>query len=245
MSHAWLHVDPLPAAGEPVTLDADEARHASGSRRLSAGDAVVLFDGRGALAHARLEEGTTRKTLAARVESMEQRPAPSPALRLGVALPKGDRQSTLVSMATQIGVAAWAPLECRRSVARPGRNAEERWQRVAIAACKQSRNPWLPELLPEATPRGFAGAETRRGPCLVLHPGEGARPIASAAAEALDEAPGSLSIVVGPEGGLEDEEVAACEERGAVRVSLGATILRTETAAVAALAILRSLVDVR
>ncbi len=241
MSQAWLHADPLPSVDEGVTLDAEEARHAGSARRLAAGDPVTLFDGRGGLAHAVLDEGTTRKTVSVRVSRVEALPARRPALRLGTALPKGDRQATLVSMATQLGVAAWAPLRCERSVARPGRNADERWRRVAIAACKQSRNAWLPELLPEADPARFADAEARRGACFVLHPGAGSRPIAEAARESLTGAPASLTVVVGPEGGLEEEEVRACEARGAVRVSLGETILRTETAAVAALAVLRSL----
>ncbi len=243
MSHAWLHLDPLPNEGAVAVLDAEEARHASGARRLSAGDHVVLFDGRGQVARARLEAGSTRKQLAARVESVESRAAPRPALRLGVALPKGDRQSTLVSMATQLGVAAWAPLECSRSVARPGRNADERWQRVAISACKQSRNAWLPERLPETTPAQFVGRETRTGPCLMLDPHERAQPIARAVAVALSEAPETLSLVVGPEGGFDEAEAEACEQRGAVRASLGATILRTETAAMAGLAVAAALID--
>ena len=77
----------------------------------------------------------------------------------------------------------------------------------------------------------------------MLDPGAGAVPLAAAAGDALTEKPESISIIVGPEGGFDDAEVQGCEESGAVRVSLGATILRTETAAVAALAVLRSLVD--
>ena len=243
MSAAWFHVDPLPEASESVTLDADEGRHAGSARRLAAGDPITLFDGRGRLAQATLEEASTRKSVVAHVDRVETVPSPRPALRLGAALPKGDRQSTLLSMATQIGVQAWAPLHCNRSVARPGRHADERWQRIAVSACKQSRNAWLPECLPETRPADFCATEARRGACLVLHPGRGAVPLVRAAADALATDPGSLTVVVGPEGGLDESEVRACEDRGALRVSLGATILRSETAAVAALAILSGAVD--
>jgi 16S rRNA (uracil1498-N3)-methyltransferase len=241
-SRAWLHVDPLPTSGEATTLDPDEGRHASGARRLAPGDPVTLFDGRGGVAHASLEAGAGRKQVAARVLSLERVPAPTPALRIASALPRGDRQATLLSMITQLGAASWAPLDCARSVARPGRNAAERWQRVAVAACKQSRNAWLPELLTEVSPPGFAAAEARRGACYLLDPSEGARPLATAARAALDDRVDSIAVMVGPEGGFDEEELRACEEAGAMRVSFGETILRTETAGVAALAVLRGLV---
>lgn len=243
MSETWLHVDPLCGPGERVELDAEEARHASGARRLGPGDAVTLFDGRGGLAHATLDETTSRKTLVARARDFEMAPLPHPALRLGVALPKGDRQSTLLSMLTQLGVQAWAPLHCARSVARPGRNADERWQRVAIAACKQSRNPWLPERLPELRPAAFAEAASRQGGCIVLHPGERARPLSEVVRAFGGGPPARLAVMIGPEGGFADDEVEACVRSGARLAALGKTILRTETAAIAALSVVRALLD--
>lgn len=243
VSATWLHCDPLPALGEATELDADEARHASGARRLCAGDAITLFDGRGGLAHATLDDASSRKTIVARVHGVESVPQPRPALRLGVALPKGDRQSTLVSMTTQLGVQAIVPIHCARSVARPGRNAEERWQRVAIAACKQSRNPWLPEYGTELRAAAFAERSAREGPCIVLHPSDAARPLAEVAREVAAQRVGGLAVMIGPEGGFADDEIDACARSGALAASLGSTILRTETAAVAALAIVRALLD--
>jgi 16S rRNA (uracil1498-N3)-methyltransferase len=245
VSETWIHADPLPSAGEGLVLDADEARHAAGSRRLGPGDVVTLFDGRGAIARATLEAGETRKRPVARAEAHVHRPRPCPALRLGSALPKGDRQSTLLSMATQLGVAAFAPLACARSVAKPGRHAEARWQRVALSACKQSHNAWLPTLQAALRPGDFAADVAREGACIVLHAGGAARPLLEVARRALDPAPAGVGLIVGPEGGLTEAEVAACEAAGAMRASLGPTILRTETAATAALAVVRSLLDAR
>jgi len=128
-------------------------------------------------------------------------------------------------------------------VARPGRNAEERWQRVAIAACKQSRNPWLPEFGAEVRPAAFVEGSAREGPCIVLHPSDAARALAEVAREVVAHDADGLAVMIGPEGGFADDELDACERRGALAASLGSTILRTETAAVAALAVVRALLD--
>ena len=194
-----------------------------------------------------IEERPPGRAVHVRVRSVRQCPPSRPALHLAAALPKGDRQSTLVSMATQLGLASFTPLATRRSVARAGKNAAERWQRVALAACKQSRNPWFPAFEEESTPETFAKRHAG-STCIVLHPGEGARSlgeiilevIAKDIAEAGVADASDVALMVGPEGGFGEEEVAACVAAGALCARLGTTILRTETAAVAALAVLRA-----
>jgi len=253
VSAPWFHTTRLPRAGESLALDADETRHASGARRLGEGDAVVLFDGRGGLAEATISGRAAGGGLEVRAGATTSVPPARPAVHVASALPKGERQATLVAMATQLGMASFTPLATMRSVARSGRNAAERWERVALAACKQSRNPWLPAFWAETTPQAFvAGRGTDL--CIVLHPGEGATGLrralgeaGSGAANGIPEAgsgiPSTIALLIGPEGGFEDDEVAACVTAGARWARLGTGILRTETAVVAALAAVRAIVD--
>lgn len=244
MTAPWFHTPRLPGAGERLALEADEARHASGARRLGVNDAVVLFDGHGGVAESTISGRVAGRGLEVRVGARTSVPPARPAVHVGVALPKGERQSTLVAMATQLGMASLTPLAAARSVARSGRNAAERFERVAIAACKQSRNPWLPTFEAETTPRDFVAGRRGGGDlCIVLHPGQGATGLRRTLDEAGTGAHGAIAVLIGPEGGFDDEEIVACLEAGARRVRLGAGILRTETAAVAALAAVRALVD--
>jgi 16S rRNA (uracil1498-N3)-methyltransferase len=215
----------------------------------------MLFDGRGGLGEATITGRPTSRTLAVRVGAHRVAEIPRPRLHVAAALPKGDRQSTLVAMATQLGMASFTPLSTARSIAHRGRHAVERWERVALAACKQSRNPWLPTFEPESKPRAFAERHADHAR-LILHPGEGAFGLQRLLAEldadrsrrppnqAVDaEAPDEIALMIGPEGGFADDEVSACVAAGARCARFGGTILRTETAVVAALAAVRAHYD--
>lgn len=243
-SAPWFPMRPLPAEGDAASLPRDEAKHATGSRRLSPGDEVVLFDGRGGVAVARL--GSTRSrdgALAVTVgRRLECRP-PVPAVTIATAVPKGDRWGTLLDMAGQLGAARIVPIDCERSVVRAGQVRRDRSERILVEACKQSRRPWCPELAASSTPveivREAARARAAVGTgswIAVAHPG-------GAAMERLHhgiERCAAITVVVGPEGGFTEREVDACRAEGAAIASLGDSILRIETACVVALAILRS-----
>ncbi|MFO0962471.1 MAG: RsmE family RNA methyltransferase [Phycisphaerales bacterium] len=234
MSQPWFHLAALPAPGEFAALDRDEAKHALGARRLGAGDGVVLFDGAGALAQARLEGGRDRQGgVLARVESVERRGAIEPAVLLGVAIPKGDRFGTLLDMAAQLAAAAIVPLETDYGVKDPERLNRARAQRILLEGCKQSRNAWLPRLEEPMRLEAFVARARARGlPALVAHPG--GAPLRAAAAGARE-----VAIAIGPEGGFSESEMRAAQGAGATAVTLGPTILRIEAAATAALAALR------
>jgi len=155
----------------------------------------------------------------------------TPDIILATAIAKGDRQSTMLDMATQIGISAWQPLLCQRSVSKPGKNSTERWQRIFLEACKQCGSAWLPELLPAAKPedvvrKAYAGGRE----VLLAHPDGEELNITSAVDKLL---------LVGPEGGFTDEEVNKIVAAGAKKVSLGQNILRIETAAISFLASFR------
>jgi len=137
-------------------------------------------------------------------------------------------------MATQLGITEFTPLACERSVVRPGANSAERWRRVCLEACKQSRRTYLPELRSPATPREVM-ARTARGTetVWVAHPSAEAVSVSSAIKQ---NASADVTILVGPEGGFMEEEVEQTTGAGAQQIALGPAILRIETAAVALVA---------
>lgn len=234
MTEPLFYLNTLPETGAVLTLTGDEARHAAGARRLAVGDMLWLFDGRGTMARARMQTiGQRGHTLEAVLEERHVEPPPAPAIHLACAIPKGDRMTVLLDMATQLGMTRFTPLLCTRSVVKPGAGSADRWRRICLEACKQSRRPYLPEIREPAT---LARIVADSGSLWLAHPsGENA-------AQALPRHTASLksmTVLIGPEGGFTEEEVAQATAQGAKLVALGPGILRIETAAVALLAMLR------
>jgi 16S rRNA (uracil1498-N3)-methyltransferase len=231
MSEPMFFCEPLPAAGATARLGGEEAHHATGARRLKIGDTLWLFDGRGGIARASLQATHDRgRELDALIVERAQQPAPAAPLHLVCALPKGDRAAVMLDMATQLGMMSFTPLISERSVVDPGKGTLERLQRVCLEACKQSRRAHLPTVL---EPTRFEHVIAVGEPMWIAHPG--GEPVAHLA----PAVNGPLLLLVGPEGGFSDEEVARALACGATRVSLGSGILRIETAAVALLAALQ------
>jgi 16S rRNA (uracil1498-N3)-methyltransferase len=245
MSISPTAAEPLfycPALGEGrelVTLEGEEAHHAHRVRRLAAGDRLWLFDGRGTLGRGRLRRIMDRgRSMEILVEDRHTVPPPAWRLHLACALPKGERTATLLDMATQLGMDAFTPLRCARSVARPGPQAQVRWQRICLEACKQSRRLYLPVLRDARTPAEVAAEAAAASPGQVLwiaHPG-GTSLAVALGSSAWDE--GGVTVLIGPEGGFTEEELAAVKAVGGREIDLGEAILRIETAAVAVLATL-------
>lgn len=224
-------------AGDVVRVEGDEAHHAVAVRRLRVGEQVLLTDGDGALL--RGEVATTAKRLV-EVRALEVEAAttpPEPALVVVQALPKGERGELAVEVLTEVGVARIVPWAAERSVAVwKGERAVRslaRWRSTAREAAKQSRRRWHPHVEELARTPDVAVLVAGADLAVVLH--EDAT--ASLADVNLPER-GTCVVVVGPEGGLTDAEVAALEAAGATTVRLGAEVLRTSTAGLAACAAL-------
>ncbi|MEP9385107.1 16S rRNA (uracil(1498)-N(3))-methyltransferase [Nocardioides sp. KR10-350] len=228
-------------AGDDVTVEGDEAHHAVAVRRLRVGEQVVLTDGEGLSATG--EVASTGKRLMT-VTVFETHPSayPQPAFTVVQALPKGDRGELAVEVLTEIGVARIVPWAAARSVAvwKGERAAKSlaRWRATAREAAKQARRSWFPGVDPLASTAEVTGLVRAAASAVVLHE-EGTLPLASASLPA----EGEVVVVVGPEGGLTDEEVAGFEAAGARTVRLGAEVLRTSTAGLAAVAALLSRTD--
>lgn len=222
----------IPERGESVALDTRESAHAAGPRRQRAGDQVVLIDGKGLRAR-----GTISTVLRSRVEvviaSREECPGPLPVIVVGCALPKGERQKVMLDMLSQLGVREFVPLSCERSVVRATASSVEKWTRVAVEACKQSQNPYLPKFCPPQSPLEFVKERAVSGIPVYIADPEGER------VEALDTA-AVVALCVGPEGGFSEQEKAQIVGQGAVPLNLAQNILRIETAAVSMVSVLRN-----
>ncbi|MFT6407745.1 MAG: 16S rRNA (uracil1498-N3)-methyltransferase [Arenicella sp.] len=140
---------PLLASNDCViSLDANEASHAVKSRRLRVGQTVRIFNGAGRQAIGILSL-IERRSVRVELSSIEQLEQPARKVSIAVAVPKGDRQKVMVDMLTQLGVFEIIPLRCQYSVTKFSPAIAEKWARVAVEACKQSQNPWLPIITSE------------------------------------------------------------------------------------------------
>lgn len=218
-----------------VLLDGEEGRHAAQAMRLRHGEPVLVSDGRGTLLSCTVREPCPDGLLL-RVEQRRTVPRPRPALSVVQAVPKGERGERAVELMTELGVDDIVPWQAGRSVAQwRGPRAErsvQKWRRTAREAAKQSRRAYVPAIAPLAGTGEICELLARR-PGLVLHEGASA-PLAACELPDADQ----LVLVVGPEGGIAEDELAAFREAGALPVRLGDPVLRTSTAGAAALAVL-------
>ncbi|MBD3784844.1 MAG: 16S rRNA (uracil(1498)-N(3))-methyltransferase [Micrococcales bacterium] len=222
--------------GALVRLDGAEGRHAVAVRRTRVGERLVLADGLGRSVEGEVVE-VGRDVLDLRVDTVRDEPEPSPRFVLVQALAKGDRDDQAVEAATECGVDEVVPWQAARSIVQwrgeRGEKARGKWDAVLVAATKQSRRTRRPVLAPTATTPDLVARARGGALVLVLHEDADA-PLA---AVRLPES-GDVLLVVGPEGGIAPEEVAALEAAGARSVRLGPTVLRASSAGPAALAVL-------
>lgn len=215
-----------PISGDSATLVGPEAHHLAHVCRAKPGEEVTLFDGSGAEFAARVERvGRAEIELAVLNRAVVDREL-SLACTIGVALPKGDRQTWLVEKAVELGVSRIVPLSTERGVAQPVDKALDRLRRAVIEASKQcGRNRLLDISEPLDWPNYVAAApsETCR---LIAHPSGAHSP------QRLMCGQTSFYFAVGPEGGFTDDEVAISVQAGWHPVVLGPRILRVETAAI-------------
>jgi 16S rRNA (uracil1498-N3)-methyltransferase len=227
-----IHCEPPLGPGAQFALAPEAAQHVGKALRLHAGDALVVFDGRGGEYDAviqRIDKGRVDVKVGAFRDARRES-----ALELGLVqgLPEADKMDWIIQKATELGVGWVQPVICERSVVRlSGERAERRaahWRRVAIAASEQCGRTRVPDVRPAIPFLAWVAAPATCERWL-LSPG--GVPLASRAAPAA-----ALELVVGPEGGLTERELELALSRGGEPVSLGPRVLRTETAPLAALA---------
>jgi 16S rRNA (uracil1498-N3)-methyltransferase len=232
-----FYIDALPKTGELAVVDGDEGFHAATVRRIRRGEQLVLGDGVGGLAHCVVEQAG-RDGLQARVLDRWQQPRPQPPVTVIQALPKAERSELAIELATEAGADALVAWQAARCVARwDGARADKglrRWRAVARAAAQQSRRAHIPSvdgvLSTAALAQRIADVVASGGVALALHESASGRLTDLIMAQAK-----SVMLVVGPEGGIAPDELAAVTDAGAKVVRLGPTVLRTSSAAAVAL----------
>lgn len=215
-----------------VRLVGAEAHHAAKSLRVRVGEEITVADGTGRVVRA-VVSGVGDEVLA-EVTGAGRCDARLPAIALYQALTKGEKFDEIVEKAGEIGVRRIVPFVAERSIVRWDERkrvrAQQRWSAIARSAAKQSRSPWIARVDEIRDGATIPDEETT----IVLHESATMR-----LRDALpDEAPQTIAIVVGPEGGLADEEIARLSPGGAGIASLGPQVLRTETAGLVAAALI-------
>jgi 16S rRNA (uracil1498-N3)-methyltransferase len=225
-------------------LPAGEAHHARDVLRLDERTPIELFDDAGQVARGELLFDSGRGACVA-VQEIEPRDANVFHLTIAAAIPKGERADWMIEKLSELGVARFIPLATQRSVVLPGgTNKLQRWERIAIEAAKQSHRDGLMRIdklqpLAEAT---VSPPQRSAPPAWYLSTEPGAAPI-SAMLQSFTAA--ELRLFIGPEGGWTDAERTAFDAAGLTAVRLTDTILRIETAAVAAAAVVMCILDNR
>jgi len=223
---------------EKMALRGLDAHHAGHVLRLKPGDEVIVVDSRGVAARARLEMGSLTETPLTFIEKIDDNSEPPITLYLAQGLPKGDKMDYIVQKAVELGVSKIIPLTAEHSVVRYDSakqvNRRERWQKIALEAAKQCGRLTVPEVTAFEDMTGLLAGYGQDFMTVMLYEGERKSGLKALLKNCQARA---ILLLIGPEGGFSDGEVALCRQHGVQTVSVGPRILRTETAALAALSI--------
>jgi 16S rRNA (uracil1498-N3)-methyltransferase len=250
-----VYVDAPVAAGKRVVVEGSAANHIARVLRLRSGDSLTVFDGSGGEFGARIEE-FRKETVVVAVE--EHRPldreSPLP-LTLVQGISRGERMDWIIQKATELGASRIVPVFTKRSVVRLDERQAERklqhWRAITVSACEQCGRNRIPDL---AVPVDFfdmlAGDQSGRPDPAGRKDSAGRTdsagstrlllsPTGDLRIDDLQDVGKGITVLIGPEGGLEDVEQEAAVTAGFKAVRLGPRVLRTETAAIAALTIIQ------
>lgn len=241
---------PRALRGVRVTLDGDEGRHAATVRRTRVGELLELVDGRGLRARCQVE-AVGKKDLVCQVLTATQEAMPRPSIVLVQALARGGRDEQAVETSTEFGAMGFIPWASARTQVSWGGKEEKgkaRWEKTALAATKQSRRAWLPKVgdvhttkeLVQALSARISDRDAGRFLALVCHESAHTPLAAVLAPHMRDDAglPEEIWVIIGPEGGIDEEESAALSKAGAKLILLAPTVLRSGTAGAYTLAVL-------
>lgn len=236
MTAARFLTDSAALAGDVLRLDGPEGRHAAAVRRLRPGEPIEATDGSGRVASGVIT-ATGPDWVEARIERRTSVPAPQPRVVVVQALAKGDAAERAVAALVEVGVEEILPWLAMRSVVRwqagRGEKSLQRWRSIAREAAKQSRRAWLPTVGEPCSIDTLRERIRRATLAVALHE-SATTPLAGLALPTA----GELVLIIGPEGGISAEELEELTDAGARPCRLGASVLRTATAATAAAAVI-------
>lgn len=230
-----------------ITLPAAEAYHLHHVLRLQVGDTVVAFDGSGTEWHLQLTQVTDQEVKAQVLSSHCSKQIRSTAIILGQAVPKSTKMDLIVEKCSELGLTTLIPLYTDHTVVRevPGRLANRlaRWRRIATAAAKQCGRPTLLDIYPPQGLSEFCTYCRYTSAKLLCWEGESQRGVRhlleTLPSPQAGQSPGSIAVLIGPEGGWSHSEVERASAHGFIPISLGPYVLRTETAAIAITSLIR------
>ena len=224
-----------------LALDASESHHAADVLRLGVGDRVTVFNGEGTEATAEIS-AVARDRVELRTTQAQKGEPLQCAITLAQAVPKGKTFELILEKATELGAAAVVPLLSERTVvqcsADEAMKKKQKWQRVAVEACKQCGQNWLPTVHAPKTPKEFFNTRPAFDLMLIASLQPDARHFKTVLSEYGATPPRSVLILVGPEGDFTPAELSLAKSNGCRPVTLGPIILRTETAAFYCLSVL-------
>ena len=236
MAATVFYLDEIPPAGAVAVLDGAEGRHAATVRRIRVGEQITLSDGAGLLATSEVV-ATGRDRLELKVLDRAVTAPVHPPVTVVQALPKSDRSELAVELMTEAGADTIVPWQASRCVANweaKARKGVDKWRAAARAAARQSRRAYIPEVTELSRTADVLelvrDTVASGGLAIALHESATGR-----FADLPFPVSAPIVLVVGPEGGLDDSELAALTEAGADVALLGPTVLRTSTAAAVAL----------
>ena len=233
--HRLLTDAPIPDPGQIMAIDGDEAAHAIRVKRLEPGEAVVVMDGAGVIAEGVVHEaarGRSGPTLSVRISTRREVAAPGlwPIVDVFAATPKGGRVDEMIDGLSQVGAASWSPLNTARGIVDPREAKLSRLERIAREAAKQCGRAWVLRI-----DRAMELADVlRAGDARIIVADESGEPFAPSSIN--DQRP--IHLLIGPEGGWAQGELAAARSAGAQITRFGLLTMRIETAAIAATAII-------
>lgn len=215
-----------------VTLTEQSHQHISRVLRKKQGQLICLFDGMGRAITAEISLIEKRQTLLTLKDDLSQSAKPNLDICLGQVMAKGDKMDFVVQKATELGINSIHPLRSSRCDVRLDAQREQKrlqhWQNIAIAACEQSGRNWLPEIQPITELSHFC-EHCQQTDKYIMHPLD----IESEPKQNTEKS-NRIALLVGPEGGFSEEEIAHALQQGFMGMRLGDNVLRTETAALAA-----------
>lgn len=238
LHHRRFFVPPADILAGEVRFSPAQAHQLVRVFRLGTGERVLVFDGTGRELSVALTAATPREVRGRLLEEAWRPTHPRLAVTLGQGLVRGGAMELVLAKATELGVSRIVPLEASRGVRR-GSGQAARWLRIVTEAAEQCGRTELPELAAPCPLEAFLGGRPAEQPLLVCADQAGAEPLLGLCAD-LGGRP-ALSLLVGGEGGFTESELAACAAAGARAVRLGPRLLRAETAALAALAVVQAL----
>lgn len=240
----WAEV----ASAATFVLDGDEGRHAASVRRVRPGEQLMVTDGAGHWVTGEVVALVGRDRVELLLTGGGFEPPSHPQVTVVQALPKGDRGPLAVELLTEVGVDQIVPWQAKRCVTRwsagqagkadKAEKGQQRWQRVAREATKQSRRVWQPNVSTLATTDQVAALCASFPLALACHEHQATEPLVNALdAAAVSE---QVLIIIGPEGGLTDDETHQFVAAGARLVGMGPEVMRTSTAGAVAAAVVMS-----